>query len=190
MAVELRTLISSTTQSVKDSHPLPVASMNPKRIRGTLNSVSPGVIAAAGNYAALDVISHSATVGVAWVFDAVARGNGLGGYIVGATIASDSAAMVARTRLYLFDANPSGCNFNDNVANSIVIADQAKLLGYIDFPALVDIGTICAAQNITDRLCFKCASGDDAIYGILVFLDAETNETASMTVDIHLHVDS
>lgn len=160
-------------------------------IDGTLNSVNPGVIAAAGNYAALDVISQSATngAGVAWVFDRIGRKDGGGGVICGAEINFSAASMVATTRLWLFTANPSSCELDDNAAFDLVAADRGKVVGHIDFAALADHGAVSYAQNITVRLPYQCAATDDALYGILLFIDAETNEAASMTCAIKLHVD-
>lgn len=169
---------------------MPVSIGTPQKIRGTLNGSSPGTIAAAGNYADDDVISQSATdgVGVAWVFDAVVRENGSGGWIGGARITFSAQSMVAATRLWLFDANPTACELDDNAAFSLDADDRAKVVGFIDFPALTDQGEVVYADSMDLNLGFKCAAADDALYGILQFKDAETNEAASMTCDIHLHI--
>lgn len=157
---------------------------------GTLAGVNPGVIAAAGNYAAGDVLSNSATAsaGVHWVFDGIAPTGG-SGYITKVVVTCSAEGLLCRFRLHLFNAVPSGSELDDNEALSIVVADRAKWIGYVDLPAMADLGTMTGAQSIDVRLKFDCASDDDALYGILQTLDAETNEAASMTVGILLSAD-
>ncbi len=50
---------------------------------------------------------------------------------------------------------------------------------------MIDIGTVSFTQNTDTRLGFV-ASGSADIYGILETLDAITNESASMTIQIRL----
>lgn len=161
----------------------------PRSVAGTLNGVNPGVIAAAGNYDANDILSQSASngVGLHWVFDAIAPTGGAG-FITKALITCSATGLLCRFRLHLFNAVPTG-ELDDNAAMSIVIADRAKWIGYLDFPAMANLGTMSAAMNDTVRFKFDCASADDALYGVLVTLDAETNEAAGMTVAITLSVD-
>lgn len=158
------------------------------RVFGTLAGVSP-VLAAAGNYTSGDVLSQSATngEGVAFVFDAIARVAAGSGIITKAIITSSVEAWNPTMRLWLFHTNPSGCELDDNAALSIVVADRAKLVGYIDFAAGADVGTISYVQNADVRLSFKCAAADDALYGILQVTEDATDESAEMTLTIELH---
>lgn len=160
-------------------------------IRGTLNAVSPGVIAAAGDYAANDVLSQSATnnAGVHWVFTNAARSAGGSGWITKARATCSVDAMATRLRIWLFDADPTETEKDDNAAFSLASADRAKCLGYIDLPAFSDAGAVSFAQNTTERFRFVCASASRDLFAIVQTLDAITNEAASMTLDLHLTVD-
>jgi hypothetical protein len=157
-------------------------------------------IVAAGVYAANDVISESAGAGTCWTFSAMGKANGANGTIrraklifskTGATI----TAMAARCRLRLYNAVPT-CNLNDNIANTGVLhADRAAYVGSFDFPALSvpgDSGTPEATLSLGQSnipIDFVCAAADTALYGVLTFLDAEANETASMVATIDLLVE-
>ncbi len=156
---------------------------NQVSVEGTVGGAN--IIAAAGDYAAGDVLSDSTSAGVAWLFTGLARVSGGTGTIYNAEINCSVDALVPRFRLWLFNSDPSNSVRNDNAAKSIVAADRSKLIGYIDFPAMIDIGTVSYAQNQDSRVGFT-ASGSANIYGILETLDAFTNETASMTIQIRL----
>lgn len=143
------------------------------------------IIAAAGDYAAADILSESTSAGSAYTFTGLAESDG-GGIICRAVVNLSVAAATTRLRLWLFTANPSASALNDNAALSIVAADRLKQIGFIDFPALVNIGTISFAQNTDIRLPFQTAAGVGVLYGILQTLDAFTNESASMTLRLEL----
>jgi hypothetical protein len=155
-------------------------------------------IAAAGDYAANDVISEHATTGTAFTFSGMARAIGQSGTIRRAKIVFSKASgmgtsLAARTRLRLYTATPT-CNLNDNVANTGVLnADKANYVGYLDFPMLSSDGgspeafVVCGQSSLP--LDFVCATNDTALYGVLTFLDAEANETASMICTIDLLVE-
>jgi len=146
---------------------------------------------AAVAYTANDVLSESDTngAGTAWAFDAVARRNGGFGYIVGAMAISESESVTPRLTLFLFNTTPTS-ELDDNAANTAPdSADLAKFIGKIDFPALESLGTTDSVAVATPSttgnlpLPFKCASADDAIYGILVARDAFTQDgTDDMTI--------
>jgi hypothetical protein len=152
-------------------------------------------VAAAGNYAAEDVISNSASAGTVWTFDTIAKVNGGTGYIVKAQVICETTAQVQRLTLYLFNSSSVTCAVNDNVANTAVVhADKAYYLGKIDFPAMEDLGgdsETVATPSTTGNLplAFNCATADDAIYGVLVTRDAFTNETATDDYTIVLTVE-
>jgi hypothetical protein len=155
-------------------------------------------IAAAGDYAANDVVSESASAGTAWTFSGMGRANGAAGTIRRAKILLSKAAamgltLAARCRLRFYNAVPT-CVLNDNAANTGVLhADRASYVGCIDFPALSSDGgtpeaTLTLGQSNVP-IDFKCADTDTALYGVLTFLDAEANETASMICTIDLLVE-
>ena len=96
-------------------------------------------LAAAGDYAAEDVLSENASTGTAWEFD-IARIAGGTGTLTKAHILWNRTALTPAITLYLFNASPTS-SLNDNTANTGVInADRGIYLGRIDFPALEDLG--------------------------------------------------
>jgi len=134
-------------------------------------------------YAANEVVAESETTDddEPMTFDAVARANGGYGYIVGATVISETPSITPRLTIYLFNAVPTGCNLLDNVANTAPDwVDQAKYIGKLDFPAMESLGTSESNATIGPSTvggcphAFKCASADDAIYGVIVTRDAFT----------------
>jgi hypothetical protein len=149
------------------------------------------VLAAAGDYAANDVLSQSAsdTVGVHWVFADAARSSGGSGWVTKLRVTSSVEGLTARLRLWLFDADPSASEKDDNAAFNLVAADRAKCLGYIDLPAMIDAGAVSFSQNTTERFRYVCATGSTSLFGIVQTLDAITGEAASMTLDLHMTVD-
>lgn len=173
-------VVGKVTATASENH-LGAVGGHGTKVTGTCDGAN--TIAAAGNYAARDVISNDATAsqGDHWVFTNVARVTGGSGFISGACIQFSAQSMVARTRLWLFNAVPSASELDDNAAFSLDADDQAKLATPypIEFDALVDDGEIVQGQN-TDKIPFQCAA-DRNLYGILEFIDAETNEAASMT---------
>jgi hypothetical protein len=156
---------------------------------GTVSGVAKTVsvtkaCAAAGNYDAEDVISESAAAGTVWTFAAIFRANNTGGYVTKAKVSCETTALTPRLRLYLYNAAPT-CNLNDNVANDGVLnADIAKSLGYIDFPALADVGgnseAVCTPSTTGNLpMWVDAASAADDLIGVLVTRDAITEETAT-----------
>lgn len=164
-----------------------------KRVQCTLNGAAPGTLAAAGDYGALDVLSQSASngVGVAWVIPGAGRVNGGAGRIVGGVITTSVAAFAAKFRMYVFDANPSASELDDNAALSIAAGDRSKLIGTLQWATDgTNVGGV-SLNELTNTLPlpFKCAAADTNLYGILVTVDAETNESAGMTVDVQLLIE-
>ena len=146
-------------------------------------------LAAATPYTANDVLCEDATTGVAWTFAAISRANGAYGYITGATIVSESENVTPRLTLFLFNAIPAA-GLEDHLANIHPdLADIAKYIGKIDFPALESLGTtdsnaIAAPSTVGNLpLAFKCAADADDLIGVLVTRDAFTQTpTENMTI--------
>ena len=155
-------------------------------------------LAAAGNYTANDVLSENATVGTPWRFKNISKNDGRGFRINTAhQIWSKSGGITAitpRTTLFLFSQLPTS-ELRDNEANTAVLyADKGNYLRRIDFPALSNLGgspeTICTPSTYGGLpLDITLAAGLTDIYGILVIVDAETNEATSTVVDITLAVE-
>jgi hypothetical protein len=156
-------------------------------ITGTIDGTN--IIAAAGNYAAGDVVSNDADAGEGdpWIFTGIARESGGSGTITKATLECSEDSVVARVRLWLFNAVPTTTEMDDNEAFNYDADDAGKFIGWITFPALVDAGEVSVAftKDGDLPLPFKCV-GSANLWGITQFLDAETNETASMTFRLKL----
>ncbi len=150
-----------------------------------------------GNYAQYDVLSEHKTAGTAFTFGGIARTNG-GSVLIGRaeiifSKAGGITAITTLTKLQLYNTVPT-CNLNDNGPNTgVLAADVAKHEGDINFPALDGADGGSPRSNATPSSCSdlpmiaKCATADDALYGVLEFLQAETNETAGTIVTINLY---
>lgn len=158
-------------------------------IRATLNSVSPGVLAAAGDYTALDVLNQSASAGLSWLLTGVARASGFGGHIRKVKLTTSVAALVPRMRMHLYTSVP-GTLQNDNLAFLNAAADRAAYIGYIDLPALQTSGSSEIAWAIADALdvAYQCVGSANLSF-VLQTLDTFTNESVGMTFDIEVTVD-
>ncbi len=157
-------------------------------------SVTKALVAAA-NYADEDVLSESATVGTAWVFDGIVTSKGASAKIVKALAIWETTALAPVMTLYLFKGVPTS-NLNDNVANTALLhADLANYVGRIEFPALSDQGgdseSIVTPSLATGNLplSFSAATGDDALYGVLVLGAAVTGEAAGEDMTVSLTVE-
>ena len=158
-------------------------------------SVTKALVAAA-NYDANDVMSENASSGTAWTFSGVASGKGGSGTIVKAIALFETTALTPGLTLFLFSALPTSA-LNDNVANTAVLhADEANFVGRITFPAMADLGTGDSEAIVTSSLTsgnipltFNCATGDDALYGVVVTRDAITGEAAGEDLIIKLTVE-
>ncbi len=151
-------------------------------------------VAAAGNYTAEDVISESASAGTPWQFDDLISHDGGNGYITRAHVIIETTSQVQALALYLFTATPTS-ELDDNKANTALVhADLANYVGRIDFPILSENGgdsesvaTPSTAGNLP--LPFKCAENSRTLYGILVTVDAFTNETATDDYTVRLQAE-
>jgi len=178
---------------------LPAGTNRIGQVSGTIKEVrvTKALDASAGAYAANDVLSEDDTngQGTDWDFDGVGRTNGAYGLVIGAIAISESESVTPRLTLFLFNAAPTS-ELDDNAANTAPdAADLAKVVGRIDFPAMDSLGTTDSLAVATPNtpasnlpLPFKCASGDDALYGILVTRDAFT-QTAGDDMTIILLVE-
>lgn len=168
-----------------------VSSKLSKVVRGTLNGVDPGVLAAAGDYGALDILSNSAASGVAWVFPGMARFAGAGGKITKMAVEASVEAFAAKYRLTLFHTVPTTSALNDNAVGAVTIAEVPNVVAIIATTAdSADIGTVSYGSiDLSVPAPYACAAGSTTLYGILQTVDAETNESASMTIGVALTVE-
>lgn len=155
-------------------------------VQGTCDGAN--LLAAAGDYAANDVLSNDATNGQGdpWLFTGMARASGGTGTIVRAVITTSVEGITARFRLWIFNSAPTTTELDDNAAFSLDADDKTKVVGYIDLPASVDAGEVSYAQVVGTLLPYKCV-GSANLYGVLQTLDAITNESAGMSLTIELH---
>jgi hypothetical protein len=133
-------------------------------------------------YAALDAVSNSTSAPVPLTFTDIAPvvgGNGGSGYIVKARMMTDQATFTGRIRLHLYTASPTA--INDNAAHTMLWANRANRIGSIDFPAAATEGSgsnaafaIATPGTGNIALAFKCATGDQSLYGLVETRDIFT----------------
>jgi len=149
-------------------------------------------LAAAGDYAAEDVLSNSASAGVAWSWLALFRADNTKGYITKVHAMCEVTALTPRLTIYFFKAAPTNCNLNDNVGNTAPHhSDKANYVGKVDLPALEDLGGMSEAVASPSTygnlpLLVEAASNADDLHGVVVTRDAITAEVATMelTLDV------
>lgn len=124
-------------------------------------------------YAARDVIADSTSAATIRTFGTAGRISGGSGYITKALLQTSDSAQVNRVRLHLYSTS-SPTVINDNAANTVLYADRAKYVGYIDFPALSTETSGSEAFALwTGALPYLCVGNDD-LFGVLETLDAFT----------------
>ncbi len=139
--------------------------------------------ASIGAYAVYDVVNDDdcSTTATAWTFSNAVKANGRYGNIIGATLFSETENTTPRFTLRLYNATPSG-QLTDNSTSTEPRADRLLKVAQIDFPATE---SLCATADASTTLTspstvgglpqvFKCASGDDDLYGILLTRDIFT----------------
>ncbi len=123
----------------------------------------------ANAYAVNDVINESTSAGTVWTFTNLARANSESGYIVKARLVTDQKANVAQYRIHLYSTAPTA--IFDNVANTLLYADNSKKIGQFDLVAMgtEDAGTSTGAITFdtTLRIPYVCANGSRTIYAVL-----------------------
>jgi hypothetical protein len=155
------------------------------------------VAAAAGDYAAADVISNSVTDTLGLPNRVIGVVNNAGDLAildyVNVTCSEDSVLFRLRLHWYNYRPLPADVEMDDNIA-----ADWAKIsagregyVGYTDIPAFADRGTAMAqAQSTNLRQLLKTEATDQYpatapgdLWYVVEALDAEANETAGMIFD-------
>jgi hypothetical protein len=104
---------------------------------------------------------------------------------------TNQSTCTARFRLHLFNASPTA--INDNAAYTLLWANRAERIGYIDFTACQTEGSgsdAANSQNDSVRLPFVAGAGNRTIYGLLESLDAFTPASGqafyiSLTADLN-----
>ena len=149
-------------------------------------------LAAAGDYAAEDVLSGNVTTGTPFIFRNMAKKEGDSGEIIKAIAFLSVADLTPRISLFLFNRLPTSV-LEDNVANTAVsLADHPAFEGQIDFLALETLGTGGSVSVVTGStygnlgLPFKCEVRN--LYGIAVTRDIISSEAVGMTLSFKLQV--
>ena len=153
--------------------------------------VSAKFLAAAGNYAANDVLSGNATDGQgdAWEFRDCARTNGGSFWITSLHGDCSEDSILARIRVHFFTSNPIGAELDDNAAFALVEANRAYYLDYVDLPAFADRGGFSSAFNDDVRKMITCAPDSRSVWAIVEILDAETAESAGMQLRLAAQIE-
>lgn len=141
-------------------------------------------------YAAKDVVGTDP--GAALEFASIARAAGGSGYItkvVVSTTDTGPSTASARFRLHLYNTSaPSG--ITDNSPNTVLYADRAKYLGYIDLlPATIEGAGSGAVAEVVDIAFPFVTSGNDDLWGVLETLDAITPSANSTTYAVRVTAD-
>lgn len=142
-------------------------------------------LAAAGDYAANDMLSESATVGTAWYVGGLSRAPGRPFWLVGVRARCSEDSMLFRLRLHGFRRRPNASTEQrDNEAFTINDADRASnYLGVLcDLPAFADRGDFSSSKNADVRELITPDPNADGIWFTVQTLDADANETAGMTL--------
>jgi len=176
---------------VSGSNPVPVA------IAAPTSTITAGYSSSAfktrpndtNAYAALDVVSESASAGTVWTFASIGPSGGGNIIIDNISIRFDVSAIpsgLAAFRLHLYSTSPTA--INDNAAFDLPSGDRAKYLGYVETPTPLDLGaTLWASteeQGFPVRKQVTVASG--SLYGILQTVGAYT-PTAEAVYTVKLH---
>jgi hypothetical protein len=130
-------------------------------------------------YAAKDAVSDSTSAPTILTFANFARIAAGSGYIVRANMMTDQTTLTARLRLHLFHTSVTA--INDNAAFTLLYANRASRIGYIDFDPGVTEGagsTASHSLNAITRLPFVCAAASRSVFGLLETLDIFTPASA------------
>ena len=141
-----------------------------------------------------DVFSENASSGTAWTFDAVVPDPGAGGRIVKAMVACDDTAIVPVLSMYLTNVTPLGV-LNDNLGNTnpVYATEVDNYQGRLDWPAMQDLGgmseAVLSSADTKLPLHFTTASGDDALYGVLVIRSAAHTPSSGAKITVTLTIE-
>jgi hypothetical protein len=130
-------------------------------------------------YAAKDAVSDSTSAPTVLTFAGAGRVVAGTGYITGMRFMTDQSTNVAQFRLHLYSIAPTA--INDNAAQTLLWANRAKRVGYIDIGPLSTEGSgsdAASGLNTDIRLPYKCDTADTNLYGLLETLTAFTPASA------------
>ena len=156
-----------------------------RRIQATLT-----VDASGGNYTAGDVVGNDDTAsgGDPLTVENIAAQHGKVITIYGITAICSEDSVTFRPRLHFFDAVPAAADveMDDNAA--FAITTSTNYLGAVDLPAFADEGGVATTYDHALRFFAKVTNETRDLYVVVEALDAETNETAGMTIRFDFYV--
>jgi hypothetical protein len=122
-----------------------------------------------GAYSALDVIANATSAPGVLTFPSCARVQNGGGYITKARLFSNSATglLGCQIRLHLYHTAPTA--INDHAPFTLLYANAASRIGWIDFPALTTEGTGSDSTYslwVDVPLKFHCSTLLTSLFGI------------------------
>ncbi len=149
--------------------------------------------AAAGDYAALDVVSNSVTdtQGVALQVADVVSAAGQVAILDKVSARCSEDSMLWRLALDFYAAVPTSAEveMDDNVAMDAAktVAGANKFIDRVPLAAMADMGTAMAA-SVTANLRWQLKTGAmTSLWINVITLDADASETAGMKIDIDLY---
>lgn len=118
-------------------------------------------------YAANDAVSNSTSAPSVLTFAAATRVTGGNGYITAVRIRTDQKTNVAQFRIHFFSSSPTA--INDNSAQSILYANKATALGYVDVGPLgtEDATASDCAQGQTNGILLPYFCAATSVFGLL-----------------------
>jgi hypothetical protein len=141
-------------------------------------------------YSANDVVGPN--VAAVITFTGAARANAGSGNIVKARLVANSATgmLGAVLRLWVYKVAPTP--IADNSPYTLLWADRANRIGYIDFPALTTEGTgsdSCSSLWSDMPLNFTTGASDSALYGVLEIKTVGAAPIAQQQFGVFLNIE-
>jgi hypothetical protein len=184
------TLVKAAGQAaMAGSHPVVIASdQSAVSIKTGMGHVSQEITRPADTtpYAANDVVGPTTTPAVGVLADMFSE-NGGTGYICKVKLTTNQAANTASYRIYFYNAAPTA--IADNAVSSVLYADDAKTIGYVDIAntAQEGSGSDAAVGLWTGQLAAKAAAADNDLYYVIITKTAFTpasNQKFTVTVTL------
>lgn len=150
--------------------------------------------AAAGDYAALDIMSNSVTDTAGWAIPVSGVVDTAGQVAildkVVARCSEDSVLNRLRLHFYRYNPLPGDVEMDDNIAADFAktTAGRDGYIGPVVLAAFADMGTAMAMSSTPNlREMLKTAPAATGLWLVVETLDAEANETAGMRIDFDLY---
>lgn len=181
LLARITTLIKTAGQAtMANSHPVAIASdQSAVAIKTGMGVVSQEITRPSDTaaYAANDVVGPTGGAAVGVLAD-LFNENGGSGYISKVKLVTNQAANTASYRIYFYNAAPTA--IADNAVSSVLYADDAKIIGYVDIAntAQEGSGSDAAIGLWTGQLAAKAAAADNDLYYVIITKSAFTPASA------------